>query len=284
MNDSLPLTIYHYCTSEALFNIIKSQKLRFSNIRLSEDYKEQIVIYNYLDKVVNSYSGESKRFLYEIQGNAGSDIETVYAASFSSEPDILSMWRGYSNECKGYCIGFNTKYFRPASDFYVDTIDPFAVYCEAILYNEKDVCTQIRDVFTEALKLNGTSQSQAAKEYAELQLKRLGSIVKANHFHEEKEYRLLMIPHSRFSKALMSKERYSNVINHLNFAHKSNKIISYYDYHLLKIGGEDSKRESIKEIILGERNNQDQGELRMLLQRYEFNYEDIEIKKSDINP
>jgi len=104
-------TIYHYCSLQSFESIITNKCLRLSNAFKSNDYYEL----NWIFKLMK----EMGKFDY----NYISKLEYIYHLGlisffkphmicFSKEGDLLSQWRGYGNDGKGICIGFNREYFE----------------------------------------------------------------------------------------------------------------------------------------------------------------------------
>lgn len=89
--DDLPEVIYHYCSAQSFYEIIQSNQLWFSNIRMSNDEYEQIAIYDLLEEVVKEFP-ESADLLGQVVLDASIDLETAYVACFSLSSSMLSLW------------------------------------------------------------------------------------------------------------------------------------------------------------------------------------------------
>lgn len=113
-------SIYHYCGFNTFFEIIKNKTIRLSDITQSNDHDEikwsaHIIINafdNYYDKIFKKEE-EIKIAKEIIQNNIEYFIEnktySVLACCFSEKKDLLSQWRGYSEDGKGFSIGYSSK-------------------------------------------------------------------------------------------------------------------------------------------------------------------------------
>ena len=120
--------LYHYCSVEKCYSILKGQNLRLSDIKKSNDYQELglffpgIILeletqYNEMENpfffVYRGLTGEQAMsqltlYLYDIwkkQFEQGTFSD--YVVCFSEDPDSLGQWRGYANNACGCSIGFS---------------------------------------------------------------------------------------------------------------------------------------------------------------------------------
>lgn len=120
------MQLFHYCSTEAAFNILKTRSLRLCDISKSNDSAELILFYPELfDALRRAYASVPFEFTYrERTGECGlnrlvDDCEdlvkwelnegslTNYVFSMSEHGDMLSQWRGYANDSKGVSLGFD---------------------------------------------------------------------------------------------------------------------------------------------------------------------------------
>ncbi len=104
-------TIYHYCSLQSFESIIKNKTLRLSNCFKTNDSLEMNWIFSLLEDsgCLDSNLLAVLKTAYNIR------LETYFRPHmicFSRESDLLSQWRGYANDGKGVCIGFNLDYFK----------------------------------------------------------------------------------------------------------------------------------------------------------------------------
>lgn len=118
--------LYHYCSNEKCFNIIKTQTIRMSDIQKSNDYNElnllfpkiyDVLLQQYLAKPFPfKYSGKTDAdAIYELftisrlywQNRFDSGDFSNFVLCFSQSKDCLSQWRGYANNAQGCCLEFD---------------------------------------------------------------------------------------------------------------------------------------------------------------------------------
>lgn len=118
--------LYHYCSNEKCFSILKGKTIRLSDIEKSNDYMELSLFFpGILDAIDDLYRKKPFRFKYNNKFDSDAFFEltrdsfdywerrfsdgsyTNFVICFSETPDSLSQWRGYADNGKGCCIGFS---------------------------------------------------------------------------------------------------------------------------------------------------------------------------------
>ncbi len=124
-------TIYHYCSTEKAYSILKGKTIRLSDIIKSNDSLEMSILFpEYFDdllKVYEELDGCESRFDYNDKkdGEAWREFVTdlklhvtkllekghisTYVMCFSEKGDLLSQWRGYADDAQGMALGFDFK-------------------------------------------------------------------------------------------------------------------------------------------------------------------------------
>ncbi len=104
--------IYHYCDSNAFFAICTNRKLWMNDLHSMNDFMELHWGYSIWEQSANTRIEKyGKEFLDEIDevihfsGFQG----LLLTNCFSTDKDVLSQWRAYADDGKGYVIGFNAK-------------------------------------------------------------------------------------------------------------------------------------------------------------------------------
>ena len=87
--------LYHYCSVETFFQIIKNQTLRLTNIQYMNDSEELHYGMDLLGEAEDKYKLIDKR---------SRDYVNIYAMCFSEMGDLLSQWRGYGDNAEGLSI------------------------------------------------------------------------------------------------------------------------------------------------------------------------------------
>lgn len=121
--------LYHYCSNEKAYNILKGKTIRLSDITKSNDSLEMNILFpEFFDELLNIYNDVNRfdsRFCYngkidsiawryfvkdlekEITKLIQSGNISTYVACFSEEGDLLSQWRGYADNAQGVALGFD---------------------------------------------------------------------------------------------------------------------------------------------------------------------------------
>ena len=104
--------IYHYCDSNAFFAICTNRKLWMNDLHSMNDFMELHWGYSIWEQSANTRIEKyGKEFLDEIDevihfsGFQG----LLLANCFSTDKDVLSQWKAYADDGKGYVISFNAK-------------------------------------------------------------------------------------------------------------------------------------------------------------------------------
>jgi DUF2971 family protein len=101
--------IYHYCGPEAFLNIVKTQTMWFSALFSMNDYLEQQWGLLAFEKAASQIAKEiDDAFLEKTRTliNLGYSSSLLMISSYSLDGDVLSQWRAYSNDGRGFAIGF----------------------------------------------------------------------------------------------------------------------------------------------------------------------------------
>ena len=101
--------IYHYCSAEVFNLICSNKKLRFCDLFTMNDSKEMHWGYSKWEEAVTSvYEQVDHELINEMDmvihssGLSGLALATC----FSRNKDLLSQWRAYADDGKGYVVGF----------------------------------------------------------------------------------------------------------------------------------------------------------------------------------
>ena len=118
--------LYHYCSNQTLYQILRSSSLRMSDISKSNDYKELNLFFpGIFRSIMKLYKENVFPFSYRNMKDeeAVSELLTQsykiwnekfesgdflnYVACFSEKEDSLNQWRSYADNGRGCCIGFS---------------------------------------------------------------------------------------------------------------------------------------------------------------------------------
>ena len=162
--------IYHYCSNETMYKIIKNKQLWMSDISRSNDYSEmQIFRDSIFFEVERAYKESPFKFDYKNAKGISAiekllhDVDNVisfmqkdgsftsFVVCFSEKEDLLSQWRGYANNGYGCSLGFSVKELKEYCNNNGDLIDINKVeyvnreQCDLIVKDKaKEILTAIK--------------------------------------------------------------------------------------------------------------------------------------------
>jgi hypothetical protein len=177
--------IYHYCDANAFHAICTNRKLRLNDLFSMNDYMEVHWGYSIWEKVANKLIEElGFEFIDYIDKRISSTgmRGLVVASCFSKNGDVLSQWRGYAGDGKGYVIGFR------ATDLLKLPIRPLE-----ILYDENIQIDEIEKIVRALHQAESKSDTKYSQDFDTL-VYLLGfdlSSLKNPAFSEEQEVRLI---------------------------------------------------------------------------------------------
>lgn len=113
--------LYHYCDAHALLNILKTRAVWATSTKYLNDTTELLSFSNsmraHADKHRNSAAGEALSDMVDFYWVSSDTMQTQtigmdrFASCFSTDGDLLSQWRAYGNNGRGYAIGFDATAF-----------------------------------------------------------------------------------------------------------------------------------------------------------------------------
>ncbi len=230
---NIPVIIYHYTTGAGLLGILQEKAIWASKIHYMNDASELLTplkiasdtIQDLINKIENPGSTETKfkEQTYSIIREEINSWERINCcvASFCTNGDLLSQWRGYGSPSSAYSIGFDTSLFLKSLGN-----QPFKLYpCN--YFNDVDYDKEIRNFVLEIVE-----ESIAKKHLPEDFIG--GFVTKAAsmkyvYFEEENEWRFI--------------SSYPLLYDYLKFRVGKSSIIPYYPIRF--------DLSSIKEIIIG---------------------------------
>lgn len=292
--------VYHYCSSDVFYSIINNKTIRFSDITKSNDSAEIGWITKYLDSVfteelrcannnlifMKSYqpidlhrcflSFEDAYFIKALRDK--DKFFWFYVSCFSMKGDILSQWRGYADDGKGFCIGFDRHEFEQYS---TGGFKLLSLHSGEVNYLEEkqisDICGIIKELFDQLLKNAQSGKTSVQHVRIELnkcfqKLIELAVFIKNPFFKEEKEWRMCLWTYKEFSrdsKDIILVKNGQPEQYELGFKTRGNTLVSFFDMKF--------EPYVLKHIIVGPKNNTDLADLKMFLHSHNI---DCRIEKS----
>lgn len=273
-NNEFPEKLYHYCNIDAFMNIIKNKCFWLSDTKYTND-KEEICAFKdavwtalnelVCNKKINEEMADKIWITYVYNTLPG------YISCFSEEDDLLSQWRSYGDDGNGVAIGvdFNSLSIERGGPFRMCTNEK-KCYGRQVIYINKLWKNEIKNILKKIL--DGKKNIEEVSPDDLSGIFNLSYYTKNDGFKEEAEWRITYLPLLMFDQKTMEVVDDFPAFKEIKFRSTRDKIISYFEFSF--------KPESVKEIILGPKNNFDVETLRMFLGANGF--KGVNIKKSKI--
>jgi hypothetical protein len=110
--------IYHYCRPDTFLEIVRSRTMWHSAYSALNDSMERESGYNAFVEVAGELRGEcNAEFTDRIKDivKVSQEATAAMVSSFSLDGDILSQWRAYADDGRGFAIGFSATEMEMAS-------------------------------------------------------------------------------------------------------------------------------------------------------------------------
>jgi len=280
--------LYHYCSTDAFYSIIKNNSIWLSSLSLSNDSLEGKLVsqrvrerLSHLELTVDEVDMVHNALMFS------EDLVDGLGFSMSKKGDLLSQWRGYADNGNGFSIGFSHDYLM---DIVGRNPKQWKNSLQKVIYSKKDqeeALCPIIDVVN-SIKNSGrlvkprrsgllnilTEEEERAESEAyhktiqELWITGFRSIMsqlfvyKSDAFLEEDEMRLVFLA-------------FHNVDENINYRSVGNKIVPYYDMKLSDVGENNKK---IIEVIIGPKNQTPISVIKGFLKQNGFN--DVNVRMS----
>lgn len=113
MSEKNPDVLYHYCSAEVFGKIMEALAIRLSLLTLSNDSSEGSLFKEILSDISRSRGHKESNFEfgYELYGSS-LQHRSAFGFCLSTKRDWLGQWRGYADDGRGFCIGFNAESLR----------------------------------------------------------------------------------------------------------------------------------------------------------------------------
>ncbi|MCA5005796.1 DUF2971 domain-containing protein [Sphingobacterium bovistauri] len=120
LNSDIPENLYHYTTIQGFQGIIESSEIWMSNLFYLNDKSEYKLGVELLKKHLNIYKNgfsvlKATKYFVEALESAIQYIESnesIFILSLTANSNLLSQWRGYTNNGIGINIGFKKDFFK----------------------------------------------------------------------------------------------------------------------------------------------------------------------------
>ena len=275
-NRKEPNVVYHYCSLDTFHKIISNNKFRMSDVDMSNDYDER-------KEMIRAFA--SDEYAQTVKPHTLSILKDLYINNifnlvicFSGKRDALSQWRGYADDGKGICIGFNNAIL---SNFNNPSIADFDLlnlrYCR-VFYKNDEKERLIHGAFR---KYKSWQCFEERKE--QLLIKELGiaaMLCKNENFYEEQEWRLALClnSESEYEQIKYKIEQCTDIkLSSLKTDCYRNKIVLYIEIDFSNV-----KDSLISEIIIGPKCGMFEAEIYRFLKLKGYKLELSDISKSQV--
>lgn len=229
--------LYHYTSFTGLLGIVGSRTLWASDIRYMNDSAELKHTADLIRKEVTKRIGEGhlkpnllNQFLDWVTHRI-TNGHMLFAASFRSNGNLLSQWRGYSRVGKGVSLGFTPDYILRCAQQHSFQIGKCIYDCEA----QERLISQVIDSVEALSDQNEPDLDQQGKEGSrsyhavfhliESDLLRIAAILKHPSFQEEEEWRVVSPVITDYVNAPVL------------FREGTSMLVPYIEFNLLREGG-----------------------------------------------
>jgi hypothetical protein len=276
IESDLPENLYHYTNLNGLQGILSNSEIWLSNLYFLNDKSEyELGLKIVVEQLENYKSGfsvlRSTKYFVESLEKAIEFIkekESPYILSLTSNNDLLSQWRGYTENGVGVNIGFGKEFFQNNS------LNIFKC-----IYDKEKQVKFISHIVTESIFMFvGVAHSQGIfEEEKETDLEDYNesvsiagryfidriilacSLIKDSNFKEEDEWRVLYFGNDK----------------EVNFLNKGNYFKPYIKYDLKDLD------ESISEIFIGPNSEKELCflSIELLLKKYSISSDKIKFSE-----
>ena len=229
-----PEIIYHYTTQKGILGILPTRSMWATQVHFLNDRNEVFLTFKLLERelrrmVTESRSTEHRSLLNEIRHNLSNVDQThICTVSFCEAGDLLSQWRGYAAQGKGYALGFDLSQLSAIAKKQNFVVWP-CVYNPSI---QLGLVKYLIDCWIEKFSEKMLNHEKMIEEI-NASICKLAPIIKDESFMEEQEWRLVSSA-TGGEKNMAFREGVFSLIPYLNF----------------NLCDEDSK-DCIKEIVVG---------------------------------
>lgn len=244
--------LYHYCSPATLLAVAQYRTLRLSSVTSMNDSLElQWGVRLLADYAEKKWADETKHVFSELL-EAFSSRFGFLASCFSTEGDMLSQWRAYADDGRGFCIGFD-----PAA---VASIPSRLL---RVCYEKSAQEKILSDALSEVLMEDGVevSDEEGDKRTDQLVMLLLDVIgFKNPAFKEEQEVRLVRLMYHQGEEFPLLLPGSGEIDLHgVKFQMRGSKPSPYLD---VQLPGDNA---GIKEIVIGPRADVTDRELQLMM-------------------
>jgi len=189
--------VYYYCDEKVFNSIMKEHKLWLTSIWDLNDSSEvhwtfKKVWAKVRDELNKTLTDKQKELITLINGEINYKMYEAYSyyiICFSRESDLLSQWRGYADDGKGFSVGINLEKITSNKNVpWFSTDIKKSIGVAPVTYDFDKQCKILLGIMEQILEMD-YSESPLITALMNLSIK--ATIFKNPYFFEEKEVRLM---------------------------------------------------------------------------------------------
>lgn len=280
--------LYHYCSIETFLALISKKELWLSSLTQSNDHQEGLWYNKELMKIAEQDGLRVEELaLLDATISFYERLTDVGGMCFSEESDLLSQWRGYADDGRGFSLGFRYSSFLELVEKY-NGLEIFEgagglalgkveygsfpkdnIYHTAIQDLKRVAATDapsISEVFgipTNKIFPNNVDRYKLFSESAFWLLLKRNFLFKNPAFHEEEEWRLM----TGFGRSTRARDP------SMLFRSTNDRIVTYR-----KIGISELGPSAISKVVLGPKNASNIADIQSFLSTNGFG--DVKVERS----
>jgi hypothetical protein len=144
-------SLYHYCNTSAFASIIGERRIWLSSLSLSNDTMEGKLVGATFERLFKK-NGVDEKKLSKVMDAVKKLEEVIDGLGFclSEKGDLLSQWRGYSQDGLGFSIGFSKKYLEALAKKEEECEE--GINLNQVIYEPKDQENVLQPIFSQIMK------------------------------------------------------------------------------------------------------------------------------------
>ena len=303
--DKVPETLYHYCSFDTFYNIVKNKSIWLSDLSKTNDSQELVWLKGIVERKL--LPQVEKNIREEVSGwdewkvtrdlLKHSDFKiSCWGFCLSKKKDNLGQWRGYADDGAGIAIGFKynvLKKFIPSTTRN-SLLEPNLTLNEIHYKNEEELLEEITKkadeienkedickIITELVnQIKGNSEVKfSSEEAAKIIVEALIAITefpfyKMKAFEEEEEWRIVFsMSREQFSECAVKYYNWPSPLYFKEFGF-NNAFTSHLDI------GIQNFKDVIQSITIGPKSKLTEADIELILRWYGVYNDSIKIEKS----
>lgn len=305
--DKVPETLYHYCSLDTFYNIVKNKSIWLSDLSKTNDSQELVWLKRTteqrllpkIEQKINHETDEWDEWKVTKQLIEHADLRIwCWGFCLSQKSDNLGQWRGYGDDGAGIAIGFKYNKLRDTIPSCVNMVLTRSdLMFEKVVYeanensfekllNEEEVgdCERKKiyetiDALLEELKYKENPVIKLSAEAKKMILMELlamkkGRFYKMKAFEEEEEWRVVFsMPREQFSECAVKCYNWPSPLYFKEFGF-NNAFTSHLDI------GIQNFKDVIQSITIGPKSKLTEANIELILRWHGVYNESIKIEKS----